>query len=106
MEMLAIVIGDQEALVAEIRSVVTTAQRGYQRIDAVSSASATAAVQTADYALAIVVLPLDREMAAALLGAIGLAQDAQDEFRVVGRPHGKNSCGRRKANCAQQGGSH
>ncbi len=80
--MRALVIGDQEAIVTEVRQILTTSNRGYAPVDVATLAGAVEAVSGVDHDLTILVLSGETEMALPLLDVLRKA--AQFRLFVVG----------------------
>lgn len=80
--MRALVIGDQEAIVTEVRQSLSASNRGYDRIEVATLARALDAFSGADRDLTVLILPVDPESALPVLDV--LCRATQSSLFVVG----------------------
>ena len=80
--MRALVIGDQESIVAEVRQILSASNRGFLRIDVATLGGALDAFSEADRDLTVLVFPAEPELALPLLSV--LCNGAQSSVFVVG----------------------
>ena len=80
--MRALVIGDQESIVAEVRQILSASNRGFLRIDLATLGGALDAFSEADRDLTVLVLPVETELALPLLSV--LCNGSQSSVFVVG----------------------
>src|SRR5580692_306492 len=82
MSMRALVIGDQESIVTEVRQILSASNRGFLQIDVATLAGGLDAFSEADRDLTVLVLPIEPELALPLLTV--MSNGAQSSLFVVG----------------------
>ena len=68
--MRALVIGDQESIVTEVRQILSASNRGFLTIDVASLGGAMDAFSEADRDLTVLVLPAEADLALPLLSVL------------------------------------